>query len=124
MFRFGTLDPVVTKTGFPPAIVVHGWAWSTGAPKAGQEPVDVTISVDDRPVLSSSVANVSRPDLVAAGVAPNSNHGFEIGLPPEVCTRALTGRHVISAYARSSDGSEWALTNSPRCICDFVPCSC
>ena len=125
IFHFGTFDPIATATGFPPSVVVHGWAWSTDSPKAGQQPVEVTISIDHQPVVAGILANYSRPDLVNVGVAPNANHGFEIGMPPSACKGIQTGRHTISVHAKSSGGAaSWELDSSPRCLCDFVPCEC
>jgi len=69
------------------------------------------------------LANVSRPDLVSADVAPNPNHGFMVGLPPAQCEKMTTGKHTIKA-STVVNGVEWELSSSPRCICDFKPCAC
>lgn len=135
-FSYGTLDPLATAVGFPPSVSMHGWAWSTAAPKGGLAPVVVTIKIDGAEVLTV-LANYSRPDLVAAGVAPSAGHGFVVGIPPAACRKMRHGKHTISATAalaaggmpssQHTDGSApstWELDDSPRCLCDFAPCEC
>ena len=82
--------------------------------------IDVTV---DGQAAATCLANVSRPDLVAAGAATSAHHGFLVGLAPELVLRMQRGKHTIGVAA--SDGAvSWALGNSPRCLCDFVPCAC
>eukprot|EP01046_Picozoa_sp_COSAG06_P039504 COSAG06_NODE_4679_length_4042_cov_4.646704_2_plen_339_part_00 len=47
----------------------------------GHATVQITL---DGTVVASGVANLPRPDLVKAGVAPDPNHGFTIPLPAAV----------------------------------------
>ena len=63
----GNLDAVNTSSG---KVLVTGWAVDALLPSSGVPPVVVAFSVDSE-VVFSSVANVPRPDLPAAGVAPN-----------------------------------------------------
>jgi hypothetical protein len=103
-FNYGTLDPLDAKGGGdPPALSVHGWAWSTAGHRAGLAPVGVTVTVDGRAVVQQgaavAVANASRPDLVAAAVAPSPNHGFKIDLPISVCRDVQRGKHTIRVHA-------------------------
>ena len=82
-----TFDPVVTEGGgYPAAVEVHGWAWSDAAAMAGLQPLTVSVTVDGE-LAMTAVANISRPDLVSAGVAPSPNHGFVADLPSELCTK-------------------------------------
>lgn len=134
-FHYGSFDPLNTKGGgYPPALIMHGWAWSTAAHKAGMAPVSITVSVDGQPVMKNILANVSRPDLVAAAVAPSVNHGFVIDLPIADCQALLHGKHKLSVQgavlqsprqgARREVAVPFELQGSPRCLCDFVPCAC
>lgn len=78
---------MITKSGgYPPAVELHGWAWSDAAAMAGLQPLTVSVTVDGEVALTA-LANVSRPDLVSAGVAPSPNHGFVADLPSELCTK-------------------------------------
>ena len=120
---FGTLDPVAVTAGDPPAVVVHGWAWSSAAPQAGLAPLTVTLEVDGKAAVTVT-ANVSRPDLVAVAVAPSPDHGFTVGLPPALTRPLLHGKHVIKALAHAEGEEPFELDSSPRCICDFAPCAC
>jgi hypothetical protein len=121
----GTLDPVATQGGGdPPAVLLHGWAWSAAAPVAGMQPLTVSVEVDGKLVMTT-VANVSRPDLVAVDVAPDPNHGFVADLPVEICREMLTGNHSIRATVQADgESTPHELASSPRCVCDFKSCPC
>ena len=77
---------VTHRGGYPPAVEVHGWAWSDAAAMAGLQPLAVSVTVDGE-LAVTAVANISRPDLVSARVAPSPNHGFVADLPSELCTK-------------------------------------
>eukprot|EP00040_Diaphanoeca_grandis_P028329 m.163845 g.163845 ORF g.163845 m.163845 type:complete len:665 (-) comp31309_c1_seq1:74-2068(-) len=77
---------------------IHGWVvdseLTTPANKpAGWAPVKVRLLLDQKIALPDQIANVSRPDIVAAHKAPNPNHGFVWNLPKGFVP--TTGFHAI-----------------------------
>lgn len=95
----GYLDYVDNNGGY-------GWAYD---PDAGTAPIDVHIYIDGR-FYQSVTANQYRPDLVAANIAPNPEHGFSF---------SITGidtnlRHEITVYAINyGGGPNPNLNNTP-----------
>jgi hypothetical protein len=96
-------------------IAVHGWAWDEGAPNAGQAPVVVRVSVSglSTPVTPiTTLANISRPDLVVAGVAPNAEHGFQIQF--DLSPNKIDGSYKVTAEFMAANGTMVELESSPR----------
>ena len=84
-----------------------GWAVDTLLPGGGVGPVTVVLSVDHAPV-AAVLAVGPRPDLPAAGVAPNAAHGFIVQLPAEAArTLQSAGRHVLEAKAVGTPSTEF-----------------
>jgi hypothetical protein len=69
----GNIDPHVLGGKY-----IQGYAFD---PKSPREPLWVRISVDGS-VVDTILANISRPDLVKAGIVPNPEHGIRWTLPP------------------------------------------
>ena len=90
-------------------ILLSGWAVDASV-GGGVPPVIVNITLDGA-VITSVLANQSRPDLVPAGVAPDPNHGFTAKLPPEAVGKLRHGTHDISAIVHGHKLSP----NSPSC---------
>eukprot|EP00039_Didymoeca_costata_P012770 m.185654 g.185654 ORF g.185654 m.185654 type:complete len:591 (+) comp15579_c0_seq2:183-1955(+) len=93
-------------------ITLHGWAWDEGTMGAGRAPVDVRIVVNGDIVMNNVTSNVSRPDLVAAGVSPTPDHGFNV-------TISSTANMLnISVFVVNSPSSNVPvqLEESPRCL--------
>eukprot|EP00729_Bicosta_minor_P028591 gene28591-5886_t len=77
------------------------------------------------------MANVSRPDLPAAGVAPNPNHGISIELPAATVAALQHGVHHVRVRATGSmrGCGQYAFVlpanvNALSCVCDGKPCAC
>eukprot|EP00041_Stephanoeca_diplocostata_P020796 m.472764 g.472764 ORF g.472764 m.472764 type:complete len:677 (+) comp21663_c0_seq3:135-2165(+) len=113
----------------PPAVIVNGWVVDKALSGGGIPPVMVNVYLDGQLVISSHVANLSRPDLVKAGVAPNPDHGFVAKLGGSTGAKALHGHHVISVVAvgcgasQCGNGYGWELPMSPQCLCDGILCT-
>jgi hypothetical protein len=117
----------------PTAAVVHGWVVDPGLPGNGTPPVDIRVVVDGARVLDT-VANISRPDLPKAGVAPNADHGFSAVLSADVVKSLQHGIHRIEVYASGSAALcgkyAWQLPDglpdgkALQCLCDGAPCEC
>lgn len=92
---------------------VTGWAYD---PLAPDEAVAVQLFIDDR-FAATQTANLKRDDLVAAGAAPQPQHGFTFELAP---LRLPPGRHVVQVYAvRRAAGANKSLlplAKQPRII--------
>lgn len=74
---------------------IAGWAVSNGAPWAR---VEVQLFVDGR-FTATTVANLSRPDVPAAGWAKDEWHGYVFSLP-----RLEWGAHEARVYAMHDSG--------------------
>ena len=103
----------------PDSVTLHGWAWSETAAKGGSIPISVQISVDG--AVSTTIANVSRPDLVAAHVAPNNYHGFEVTVS---YSNAMATVHQVDVVGIAPNGDKFALNQSPRCFNSTAECPC
>lgn len=118
----GSFDTVtITAT----AVAAGGWAVDPSLPKGGVAPVMVEMRVDSKPVVQM-VANISRSDLVKAGVAPNPAHGFNLKAGQNVAASLQHGRHTVEVLAIDCPGcgpDGWSC-GSPRCVCDGKPCDC
>lgn len=81
---------------------IAGWAVSNGEPWAR---VEVQLFVDGR-FTATTVANLSRPDVPAAGWAKDEWHGYVFSLP-----RLESGSHEARVYAMhdSGDGARKSL---------------
>lgn len=123
----GAFDTVAVS---PSAVITRGWAvdptYTTKAlPKQGWPPVTVAMLVDSKQV-AVIVANVSRPDLVKAHVAPNSKHGFTLKADAEVAASLQHGNHAVEVLAVGCPGcgaNGWPI-GVTKCICDGKPCGC
>jgi hypothetical protein len=91
--------------------------------------VEVYIDYSPQPVLAI-LANVSRPDLVKAKIAPNPTHGFsaDFTIPPSETKDSNAKRVVEMMAVVSRPGGEGQrrvrLTGSPKCWCGATPCGC
>ncbi|EGD75792.1 hypothetical protein PTSG_07910 [Salpingoeca rosetta] len=105
---------------------VRGWAVDTSLPGLGREPVTVRVDVDLQPV-AYVVASLARPDLVAAGVAPDPNHGFNLQLSGTIARSLLSGNHIVDVFVVDSPMTRLQPTRvalSPMCTCNGVVCPC
>jgi hypothetical protein len=76
---------------------VAGWAVNASRPDAR---VEVQLYVDGR-FAARDVALLPRPDVLAAGRAPDANCGYRLPLPP-----LPAGEHEARVYAVHADGPE------------------
>lgn len=107
----GTLAVVVYLNAFPPTFQgwgeivaetqsIAGWAVNYAAP---WDRVEVQLFVDDK-LHDTQVAQLSRPDVSAAGWAKDEWHGYNFrvsGLPP--------GNHEARVYALHRNGERLTL---------------
>jgi hypothetical protein len=84
----GTLD-------YADARHVAGWALNQAD---SQSPVEVQLYIDGR-FAGDGTANLSRPDVKAAGRAEGENHGFVFDTPP-----LSSGQHEARVYAVHMSG--------------------
>jgi hypothetical protein len=107
----GTIAVVVYLSTFPPTF--HGWGeavhesrsiagWAVND-AAGWERVEVQLFVDDR-LQGSQTANLSRPDVAAAGWARDEWHGYKFTLP-----ESTPGNHEARVYALHRNGDRYSL---------------
>jgi hypothetical protein len=87
-FFRGTLD-------LADAQKVAGWVVNQAAPRVH---VEVQLYIDGR-FAGSGTANLSRPDVKAAGRAEDENHGFVFNTPP-----LSAGQHEARVYAVHMSG--------------------
>jgi hypothetical protein len=78
---------------------IAGWAVNNAAPS---EPVVVQLFVDGK-LKAAQIANLSRPDVVAAGWAGDELHGYNFALPSQP-----PGDHEARVYALHQSGGEAA----------------
>ena len=124
--------------------IVAGWVVDTALPGKGLAPVTIKVVVQQgssAPTTYTAMANVSRPDLVKAGMAPNPNHGFTVVIPyaPNavvVTADELSHSHsswsswpkptiTVDIYAVLQPGRGTAeISGSPKCLCETASCSC
>ena len=76
---------------------VAGWAVNAARPDSR---VEVQLYLDGR-FAAQDVALLPRPDVMAAGRAPDANCGYRFPLPP-----LPAGEHEARVYAVHADGSE------------------
>lgn len=118
----GNLDGVSVT---PHAAGVHGWADDHGTAGGGLPPVQVEAHIDFRAV-ARAVANMSRPDLVPAGMAPNALHGFNMSLGDAAVSLLQHGRHLVQVFISGSPSclGLCELSSSPMCVVDgrAAPC--
>jgi hypothetical protein len=115
------------------SVVVIGWVVDPLLPQNGTDPVAVRILLNDTSVFDT-FANVSRPDLVPAGVAPNPQHGLVAALGADVVAALRHGvtrvRVMASGAAAGCGAYAWALPPNGlsglnhSCVCDGMPCRC
>ena len=106
----GTLAVVVWTTAFPPTF--HGWGEAVGSQAiAGWavnsaspwERVEVQLFIDGK-LAGSQVAQLSRPDVAAAGWARDEWHGYNFAL-----TGVGPGKHEARVYALHRSGNRITL---------------
>jgi hypothetical protein len=98
----GYLDYVDQNGGF-------GWAYDADG---GTQPIYVKIYIDGR-FHTQVLANLNRPDLVSAHVAPNAEHGYNFTISGYDLTRA----HEVTVYAVNyGGGASVQLMQSPATI--------
>jgi hypothetical protein len=110
------------------AAVAHitGWVVDPVLAGGGVPAVEVELVVGYSPQpLRRFLANVSRPDLVKAKVAPNPEHGIDV----QVTLPAAGGRKQVvelwALVARPGDTERRVrLSGSPKCWCGAAPCAC
>lgn len=101
-FYFSAFPPYYRGWGEVTVRGIEGWAINDRAPR---ERVEVYLFVDGR-FVTSQTANLSRPDVRAAGYAKDEWHGYAFNLP------ALEpGEHEASVYAihGSGEGARYTL---------------
>jgi hypothetical protein len=102
----GAIAVVAYLNAFPPtfhgwgeAVVerrsIAGWAVNNATPT---QPVEVQIFIDGK-LKGAQVANLSRPDVVAAGWAKDAWHGYEF-----ILTSLPPGNHEARVYAVHASG--------------------
>jgi len=106
----GTLAIVVWTKAFPPTF--HGWGEAVGSQAiAGWavnsaspwERVEVQLFIDGK-LAGSQVAQLSRPDVAAAGWARDEWHGYNFAL-----TGVQAGSHEARVYALHRSGNRITL---------------
>jgi hypothetical protein len=105
----GSLDNIVPRAGSrcqpecgSAALSVSGWAVDPQL-DGGRSPVNVSVLLDGK-VIAVGTADLPRPDLVKAGVAPDPKHGFVILLPGQAVQQLGTPnqRHALEARVGST----------------------
>lgn len=97
----GSLDKAVPN--LDGSVSVAGWAVDRDSPGNGRTPLSVGIAIDDN-IVYVVTANVSRPDLVKSGVAPDPNHGIQSTLPSSIAMKygiavGSHGNHTVTLHA-------------------------
>ena len=121
----GLLEQVVMDDG---GARVSGWLVDS-ASRGGRGAVPFRVAVDGEAVLEG-LANLSRPDLPKAGVAPDPLHGFDVVLPPAAAGKLRkSGVHCVSVLATGKGAGcgpfAWPAPLTPTarpCFCDGKPC--
>jgi len=106
----GTLAVFVWTKAFPPTFhgwgeavdseAIAGWAVNNGSP---WERVEVQLFIDGK-LYGSQVAQLSRPDVVAAGWAKDEWHGYNFALH-----EIAAGNHEARVYALHRNGKRMTL---------------
>jgi hypothetical protein len=102
----GAIAVVAYLSAFPPTF--HGWGeavaesrsiagWAVNDVDAGQR-LQIQVFIDGKPG-EEQVANLSRPDVVAAGWAKDEWHGYNFALPS-----LPAGNHEARVYVRHESG--------------------
>jgi hypothetical protein len=114
----------------PSNITLYGWVVDPLLPRNGTPAVQVRVFMDGARVVDA-VADVSRADLVEAGVAPNPQHGLVVTLPPATFATLQKGSHGLTVLASSAAPQcgqfSWRLPGpilSLKCVCDGKLCDC
>ena len=107
----GTIAVVVYMKAFPPTI--HGWGEAVAGSKSISgwvvdyaDPwrrVEVQLFVDGK-LVGTQVAQLSRPDVAAAGWAKDEWHGYNF-----VLTGLVAGTHEARVYALHRSGDQYTL---------------
>lgn len=106
----GTLAVIVWTNAFPPTF--HGWGEVVGSQaiagwavnnRSPWERVEVQLFIDGR-LYGSQVAQLSRPDVVAAGWAKDEWHGYNFAV-----TGLAAGNHEARVYALHRNGKRMTL---------------
>lgn len=105
-----------------------GWVVDPNVAGGGLAPVNISLEIDLALDGERYVANVPRPDLVKAGVAPNPDHGFDLTLTGAVATRVSRGKHLVTVLAAMEEPGQgvptgWTSIGS-KCTCDGAACDC
>lgn len=113
----GTIAVVVYVSAFPPTFhgwgefvterqAIAGWAVNNAAP---WDRLEVQLFIDDQ-LYGTQVAQLSRPDVVAAGWAKDEWHGYDFPL-----SGLAVGNHEARVYAvhRSGDRMTLQLLGDP-----------
>ncbi|MBS1811795.1 MAG: hypothetical protein JST84_26785 [Acidobacteria bacterium] len=78
---------------------VAGWAYD---PRDPESYLDVQLFIDEQ-FVASRRANEPREDLVRAGAAQNSQHGFTFAVP---ALHLASGKHRVAVYAVRPGGGK------------------
>ena len=112
------------------AVSVLGWVVDPLLRGSGVPPVAVRVLIDGV-AAATAVADVFRPDLVKAGVAPNPQHGFAVLLDAAATTLLQHGTHRLAVAATSAAPGcgpfSWRPPGpilSAGCVCDGKLCAC
>ena len=108
-------------------VSVVGWVVDPLLPGSGRPAVPIQVTIDGKKV-QEALANISRPDLPAAGVAPDADHGFNLVLSANVVKSLQHGTHQIHVMATSSEPGcgqfAWEVTRNLKtggqlwCVCE------
>jgi hypothetical protein len=96
VFYFTAFPPYYRGWGEATARGIEGWAVNDRAP---WDRVEVYLFIDGR-FVAAGTANLSRPDVRAAGYAKDEWHGYAFDLPP-----LENGEHEASVYAIHGSGA-------------------
>jgi len=106
-------------------LVAKGWVVDPQA-NGGYTSINVSVTINYGQTITD-LANIPRPDLVKAKIAPNPEHGFETylssDLPHDQWPIVV---NVFAAYVNAPEDSV-SLQGSPKCICGpspLKPCTC
>jgi hypothetical protein len=95
VFYFTTFPPSFHGWGEATSHAISGWVVNESAPS---ERVEVQLFIDGK-FVASGTADLSRPDVVAAGWSKDERHGYTFGV-----LSLKTGPHVARVYAVHSSG--------------------
>eukprot|EP00943_MAST-04B_sp_MAST-4B-sp1_P003658 g3658.t1 len=111
-------------------VSASGWVVDTMFPGRGLAPVKV-IATKNGVKIGETIANISRPDLVKAGIAVNPQHGFDFTFQFKNYINSAAGisdstLQMINLWATDSPSTTFPIrvAGSPKCVCGQMLCPC